>query len=79
MLAMKKLLFILPVLGISLSSCGIIEETKYTLESNRAAVDMSTQVINENTQAIEQANVKIEENRRQLEQINATLKKASAS
>lgn len=63
---------------MSLTGCGKIQETMDTLETNRQAVEMSTQVINENSAAIESANRSIQENRRQLDQINQTLKKASA-
>lgn len=76
---MKKLLVILPVIGIALTSCGAINESMRALEDNRRAIDMSTQAIEENRQAIEDANRGIEENRRQLDAINQTLKKASES
>lgn len=76
---MKKELLLLPLIGMFLSGCNMINETMYALERNRQAVDMSTQAIYENAQAIEEANVKIEENRRQLEAINKTLKKAGES
>jgi hypothetical protein len=69
-------LFILPVLGIALSGCGV-NETFRALEDNRAAVEYSTYVISENAEAVEQANYAIENNRRHLEAINATLEKAA--
>lgn len=75
---MKKLLLI-PLLGMSLSSCNMIQQTMWSLERNREAIDYSTQVINENAQAIEQANRGIEENQRQLNAINKALEKAAKS
>lgn len=75
---MKKQLYLSPILVLLLSGCGMINETMWTLQRNRDAIDASTQAINDNAQAIEQANIKIEENRQQLESINKTLKKAAA-
>lgn len=75
---MKKL-FLIPLLGMSLSSCNMIQQTMWSMERNREAIDYSTQVINENAQAIDEVNRKIEENRHQLDAINKTLKKASES
>lgn len=77
---MKNLLLAIPLAGtFLLSGCGMINETIWTLQRNRDAIDMSTQAIYENAQAIEEANRTIEENRRELEAINRTLKKASES
>lgn len=74
---MKKQLLLLPLLGISLTSCGAINETFQALECNRQAVEASTCAIYENAQAVEQSNMSIDENRRQLDAINKTLKEAS--
>lgn len=76
---MKKMLFLIPMMGLCLSSCNMISDTISSLENNRQAVDMSTWAIEENIQAIQQANQGIEENRRQLQAINQVLKKAAAS
>lgn len=76
---MKKTLFLIPLLGLSLSSCNMINETMSALECNRQAVEMSTWAIQENIQAIQEANRGIDENRRQLEAINKALKKAASS
>lgn len=73
---MKRLLFLMPLVGMSLSSCSIVNETMSSLEANRQAIDMSTYAIQENRQAIEDANRGIAENRRQLDEINKTLRKA---
>lgn len=76
---MKKQLVLIPLLGVTLSGCGMINETMATLEANREAVEMSTWAIQENAQAIEDANRSIAENKRQLDEINKTLKKAAQS
>jgi methyl-accepting chemotaxis protein len=76
---MKKNLLFVSTIGITLSSCTMINETINALEYNRQAVEDSTRAIEENRQAIEQANRGIEENRRQLDAINSTLKKANES
>lgn len=76
---MKSQLFVICLVGVSFSSCTLINTTMNTLECNRQAIDVSTQTINENTRAIEEANSSIENNRRQLIKINETLKKASES
>lgn len=73
-----KFLLLIPLIGM-FSSCNTIQETMWSLERNRQAVDMSTEAIHENAQAIEEANRNIEENRRQLEAINKALKKAAES
>lgn len=76
---MKKQLLLIPLAGMSLTSCSMINETMCALQRNKEAIDMSTCAIEENRQAIEEANQSIEENRRQLEAINKTLKKAGES
>lgn len=76
---MKKQMLFIPLIGMFLSSCSMIQDTMWTLERNRQAIDMSTDAIYENAQAIQEANRNIEENRRQLEAINKTLKKAGES
>lgn len=73
---MKKSLFLIPLFGAFVTSCGV-NETFQSLESNRQAIDMSTCAIEENIRAIEEANRVIDENRRQLQQINNTLKEAN--
>lgn len=76
---MKKHLLLIPLMGISLSSCNTINESMRALEENRQAVELSTWAIQENIQAIDDANRSIEENRRQLDEINKTLQKAAKS
>lgn len=73
---MQNKIILAPLLAALLSGCGV-QETFDALESNRQAIEMSTQAIQENRRAIEAANQKIEENRRQLDEINQALKKAS--
>lgn len=73
---MKKLLFV-TFAGLTLTSCGTINETMWALQNNREAVDRSTMTVDENRRAIEEANRGIEENRRKLEAINRTLQKAA--
>lgn len=72
---MKKYLFLLPLLGMGLSSCDTIR----AMERNRQAIDCSTRSICENIRAIEEANRAIDQNRRQLEEINASLKSVGES
>lgn len=73
---MKKGLLLMPVLMISLSSCGalrlndLINQSSYAIEENRAAVERSTQVIEQNQQLILQANQAIEANRNHLIQLS---------
>ena len=76
---MKKMFLFIPLFATFLTGCEMINQTKWTLERNRQAIDASTAAIEENAQAIEEANRNIEENRRQLVAINKTLKKASQS
>ncbi len=75
---MKKLLLI-PLMGISLTSCGGINDSMRALEENRQAIDMSTAAIEENRLAVEAANRSIAENKRQLDSINKALQKAGES
>ena len=74
---MKKQFYFIPLIALSLSSCGSINDTFRALECNRQAIDMSTCAIEQNIQAIEEANRVIDENRSQLEAINRTLKESS--
>ncbi len=76
---MKPFLFFIPLLGVALSSCSMVNESMQALQNNRDAIDMSTCAIDANTQAIEEANRGIEVNRQKLEQINNTLKKVEKS
>lgn len=76
---MKKLLLLVPLVGVILSGCRMVDETIDALENNREAVDMSTCAIEENIQAIEDANQRIEANRQQLDALNQTLEKIGKS
>ena len=69
---MYRSLMILPLLGVSLSSCSMID----SLKRNQEAIDCSTCTIYENIEAIEIANSRIYENSQKLTQINAVLEKA---
>lgn len=71
-------MLLIPICGLSLVSCGKINETFEALECNRQAVEMSSCAIYENIQAIEEANRSIEENKRQLDAINTTLSETAA-
>ena len=74
-----KNIFFIPIIGLLLTSCDLINQTKWALERNQQAIDASTRAIEENAQVIEETNMKIQENQRQLDAINKTLKKASES
>lgn len=76
---MKKYLILIPLAGLALSGCRMVNESMVALENNRQFIDANTEAINQNTQAIEEANRQIEENRRQLEGVNSTLKKVIES
>lgn len=69
---MLRSLIFLSVIGLSLTSCSMIN----SLKRNQQAVDNSTYLINENARAIELANSKIKENSERLTEINKTLEKA---
>jgi hypothetical protein len=71
---MKKLLLV-PLFGMALSSCNIIDDNISALEYNQEQIQASTVAIRENAQAVSAANVGIDQNRRELEQINQTLEK----
>lgn len=76
---MKKILLLLPMIGLALSGCRMINESMQALEYNRYQIDENTEAINRNAQAIEYANTRIEENRRQLEGVNQVLQKVQDS
>jgi len=76
---MKRMLLLLPMVGLSLTSCSMVNQTMNSLECNQQAVDASTQAINQNAYAIEMANRNIEDNIRQLNAMNETLNKVRQS
>lgn len=73
---MKKTLLILPLFSL-LTGCGLvtdmnnaINESTWTIQSNREAIERSTQVIRQNAQNIRATNRAIEENRQHLEKLS---------
>lgn len=76
---MKTYLILIPLAGLALSSCRMINDSMVALEYNRQQIDDNTQAIYQNTQAVAEANRQIEENRRQLDGVNNTLRKVIES
>lgn len=64
---------------ISLTSCStvtrmnnLINQSSYSIEANRQAIDRSTEVINQNARLIEGSSKAIEENRKHLETLSSS-------